>query len=108
MSYIEDIIIYNQSNVFFFSKDGCHYCLLLEKDLNTLNIPYTKCQLDSSDPDYEAHVSYLKQQTGMKTFPMLYFGSKLIGGYTDFQKLGMTGRLAEELAPLGIKFEEDF
>lgn len=106
--FISQILEDNKNNVFFFSKDGCRYCHMLEKELGVLGITFTKYELEKMDEAYEAKTHFLKELTGMNTFPMLFFGDKLIGGYQDFQRLGATNQLAGEMAKLGVQFDEDF
>lgn len=70
-----------QGGIFFYSKDGCPWCQLLETELKQSGFTcYRVIKLDSK---YHAK---LKELTGMTTFPMLFFGEQCIGGYSEFCK----------------------
>lgn len=81
MSFL-DLIKENTNTIF--SKKECKYCMMLKDRLNELKIPYTEYEFNSEDPTYKSDTDKLKSFTSMTTFPMLYIGNKLVGGYTSF------------------------
>ena len=89
--------------VFVISKIGCGYCKFLKNDLATMDIPYEELQLDGSDGDYAAQrQEVLKFQ--QNTFPMVFVGGKLIGGYSEFTKLRATRKLHALLDALHVRY----
>jgi glutaredoxin len=104
----QKIIEDNHNNVFFFSKEQCPYCDKLERDLISHSIPFNKYTYDPSHELYQDNVKVLKEVTGMNTFPMLYFGAKRIGGYSDFNTLAISNMLPQALEPIGIKIDTEF
>lgn len=99
----------NKSSIFYFSKPGCPFCEKLDAELVSLGLPYSKYVLDPTDASYEDEAKQLKALAQMNTFPMLFFGEKKIGGYSDFMSIVVcTETLNNELAPLGLKIEHDF
>ena len=100
---IQQEINTRKTKVFFFSKEDCHYCDELNKLLTTLCIPFEKITLyDQSDRESLVRI------TNKRTFPQLFFGDVLIGGFSEFEKLCYTNTLEEKLSPLGIKPNLDF
>ena len=67
--------------IHIFSKEGCRYCSALAALLTELDLPYRVIKVSEKDKAVVAN------HTGMKTFPMLYFGNELIGGYDNFCQL---------------------
>jgi len=88
--------------ILFYAKENCIFCTSLEADLKSLGLPYIKKYPNPED------IPVLKQVTGMSTFPMLFFGSNLIGGYQEFNSLVMTNQLNEKLKEIGINVSIDF
>lgn len=99
-------IIENNSSVLFFSKEGCPYCVKLENELKDMCVPFIK-HMVTKETDRNL-IQELKSITGMGTFPMLYFGTKKIGGYTDFRSLRLIGSIEEKLNQIGIKIDSQF
>lgn len=101
MSFSEIISMYP---VVFFSKKECPYCVHLEKDLESLEIPFQKLMLDN-----ETHLrDMLIEFTSCKTVPQLFIGGKFVGGYKEFTTLCGTGKINSYLAPLGLSANLDF
>ena len=99
----------HQNDIFLFSKVDCPFCDRLEAELSSLAVPFYKYVLDSEDHNYTESASALKDKTGMKTFPMLYFGKQLVGGYSDFMAIAISiDKLNDQLESIGIKIENDF
>jgi glutaredoxin len=107
MDKVNELIAKHEKDVFFFGKDGCKYCDMLEADMKSMDIPFTKLKLgEAFDQDVS---TALKERLQYTTFPMLFFGPKFVGGYSAFQQLCYTGKLQTRLADeLGIQVEYDF
>lgn len=107
MERVQAIIDDHKGGVFFFSKDGCKHCDMLEKDLEDIGVPFTKLKLGV---DFEQDiVDHLKEHVQHKTYPMLFFGSQFIGGYAQFQKLCYTAQLQARLKEeLNIAVDYEF
>lgn len=105
---VVDNALKDSKSVYFFSKVGCTYCIKLEESLDSLNIPYTKYVLDPADSNYGCVAGHLKDKTAMTTFPMLYIGLELVGGYSDFKTLEITNGLEPKLKAIGLKIDLDF
>lgn len=97
---LEGVLKENMENgkVFFFSKEGCTYCGLLENDLKEYNISYKKIMITSVEDSL-----ILKTLTGLNTYPMVYFGKNQIGGYNEFLSLCLTNELEKKLNESNIK-----
>jgi glutaredoxin 3 len=96
--------IVNEQAVVVFSKENCVYCVLLQKDLDSMQIPYKKVMIDNNTNIKEQLIEFTK----CKTVPQLFIGGKFIGGYNDFTRLCGTGRLEQLLAPFNIPVNIDF
>ena len=81
-----------------YAKAGCYYCERLEKLLESLKLQYGKI--------YPTNMDQVKKKTGMNTFPMVFIGNELIGGYTEFHTLYITGELEKKLIAQGIHLED--
>lgn len=62
----------------------CSYCQAAKRLLAERKVSYEEIDLNSLDG---ATVDQLLQRSGMKTVPQIFFGDKLIGGYTELAKL---------------------
>lgn len=87
------------NDVFFFSLKNCPWCAKLATELTNDDIPYR--QLTVPD-DLKGQIA---KETGMKTFPMLFFGKELIGGYTEYTRLQLTNGVQKKLNSNGIKIQ---
>lgn len=80
--------------VVVYCKDYCPYCTNAKQLLTSRGIPFKEIDL-SENPD---EMRALVQRTGMKTVPQVFFGDRLIGGYTELARLdkevGAEGLLA--------------
>lgn len=104
-SDIADITsIINEEPVVIFSKENCVYCVLLQKDLDSMQIPYKKVMIDNNNNIKEKLIEFTK----CKTVPQLFIGGKFIGGYNDFSRICGTGRLEQLLFPFNISVNIDF
>ncbi len=67
-----------------YSKVNCKYCTKIKEYFNDKKIRYIDVEFNPEKPSYEDDVKNLKSMTHMNTFPMIYIGEKLVGGYSDF------------------------
>ncbi len=67
-----------------YSKNGCKYCDKLKDRFKELKIQYVEKRYSTDDPSYKTDVELLKTFSKMNTFPMVYFGLELVGGYSEF------------------------
>ena len=72
--------------VTIYSKKNCPYCFRAIQLLNNNNIYYTEYQLDPSDSKYTEKRNKLFRDSGHYSFPIIYFGNKLIGGCSELEK----------------------
>lgn len=72
--------------VVIYSKKGCPYCSKAIQLLKNNNIIYTEYQLDPSDNDYTENRNRIFHDSNHYSFPVIYFGNKLIGGCSELEK----------------------
>lgn len=97
----------HSKQVFFVGKDGCKYCDMLEADLKSMDIPFSKFKVGESVS--QSIVDAIKTEYSHNTFPMLFFGESFVGGYSAFQQLCYTGQLQPRLEhELKITVNYDF
>ena len=74
-----------------FSTDPCPFCTQAKALLESRGLSFEEINL-SKDPEGRAE---LAARTGMMTFPQVFVGEELIGGFNDLQEADRSGRLAE-------------
>lgn len=74
-----------------FSTEPCPYCSQAKALLSSRGLEFEEINL-SKDPEGRAE---LAAQTGMMTFPQVFVGEELIGGFMELQEADRNGRLAE-------------
>lgn len=72
-----------------YSKDNCPYCVAAKQLLNDKGVAFEEHNLQHKPDELQA----LKNRTGMRTVPQIFFDEKLIGGFSDLQKLDQEGKL---------------
>lgn len=77
------------ASVIVYSKDNCPYCTAAKNLLTQKGVPYTEINLQTKP----AELAALKEKTGLRTVPQIFIGDKLIGGFSDMQKLDQEGKL---------------
>jgi glutaredoxin len=87
--------------IVFYAKHGCIFCEKLETLLKSLNLPYTKNYISNI-----GDTNRLKELTNMSSFPMVFIGNEVIGGFTEFNTLYITNQLGKKLISFGINLEE--
>ena len=72
-----------KGRVTVYSITGCPFCIQAKNKLRELNLEYVDINLDV----YINRRSEMKQRTGRKTVPQIFFNAKHIGGFGDFSSL---------------------
>lgn len=75
-----------------YTKIPCPYCDSAKNFLKNKNIPFEEILL--TEPE---EMMALKKKTGWMTFPQIFIGETLIGGYTDLVALDQKGELSKLL-----------
>ena len=74
-----------------YSKKNCIYCDKAKDLLNEKKIDFHEVVVDVND---HCVVSELQDRTQMKTFPQIFIGKSVLGGYSELkeldQKTGLT------------------
>lgn len=66
-----------------YSITGCPYCIRAKNKLRELDLEYVDINLEV----YTNRRNEMKQRTGRKTVPQIFFNAKHIGGFADFDAL---------------------
>jgi len=82
------------SDITVYTTVPCGYCTRVKALLDARNLAYTEVNL-SRDADGRME---LLERTGMMTFPQVFVGDELIGGFTETLQAEQSGRLQELLA----------
>jgi glutaredoxin len=92
----------SDKNFTIYSKSGCHYCNLAKRSIKHNNLIYNEINCD----DYifeekENFLSFIESKSGKpcKTFPIIFYNGKFIGGYNE---------TIEFMNNLLLSFEDDF
>lgn len=79
--------------VTIYTTNYCPYCVRAKSFLQGEAIPYTEINLEGKPDEMRA----LKERTGLRTVPQIFFGDDLIGGCDDLLALNASGKLREKL-----------
>ncbi len=71
----------------------CPYCVRAKSFLKGEGIAFTEVNLEGKPDEMKA----LKERTGLRTVPQIFFGEELIGGCDDLLALNASGKLKEKL-----------
>lgn len=82
------------SKITVYTTIPCGYCTRVKALLDQRGLAYEEINL-SRDADGR---NQLLQRTGMLTFPQVFVGDELIGGFTETLQADRSGRLSELLA----------
>jgi glutaredoxin 3 len=77
------------AKVIIYSKDNCPYCVAAKTMLTQKGVPYTEINLQTKPQE----LADLKAKTGLRTVPQIFINDKLVGGFSDLQKLDQEGKL---------------
>ena len=84
--YIESLFEENQIEYLVFGKVYCKYCTKAKHLLTSKDIKFLYLDLDEIDISGKL-LKKLKVYTKMDTIPIIFNNSKLIGGYTDLERI---------------------
>jgi len=82
------------STVTVYTTEPCSFCARVKGLLSTRGVQFAEVNL-SKDPTGRME---LAQRTGMKSFPQVTVGDRLIGGFAELHAAAESGRLDELLA----------
>jgi len=82
-------------SITIYSLENCPYCVKAKSLLRAKGLEYTEVKVDRSNSD---QVQALVKKTGMKTFPQIFFGDQLVGGYSELDELERNGKVEQLLA----------
>lgn len=71
------------ASVTVYSLDYCPYCVQAKSLLTQRGVAYEEILVDSRDQETREQ---LRQRSGMKTFPQIFHGDTLIGGFSDLKE----------------------
>jgi glutaredoxin 3 len=92
--------------VYVFSKSYCPYCVKAKQLLKANEIDFGVVEVDQTDLDSDDDfLKALHSNSGSKTFPKVYIGTKCIGGFSDLSKLHSEGQLSKLLDAEGVKYK---
>jgi glutaredoxin 3 len=77
------------AKVVIYTKDNCAYCTAAKTLLGEKGAPYSEVNLQTKPDELAA----LKAKTGLRTVPQIFIGEKLVGGFSELQKLEQQGEL---------------
>jgi glutaredoxin len=71
-----------------YSKSNCSYCLKLKNLLQNQYLPFDEINCDEyliEEETKEKFFSFIEKKVGksFKTFPIVFYDNKFVGGYTD-------------------------
>ena len=76
-------------SVVLYGTRFCPYCVAARMLLKTRRIAFEDISVDN-DRELRAQIS---EKSGRTTVPQIWIGDQSIGGYTELQKLALTGEL---------------
>ena len=76
-------------SVVLYGTRFCPYCVAARMLLKTKGIAFEDISVDN-DRELRAQIS---EKSGRTTVPQIWIGDQSIGGYTELQKLALTGEL---------------
>lgn len=79
--------------ILMYSKDPCPYCVAAKRFFKERNLAFEEKDLTNSPEE----MNRLKDETGWRTFPMIFINGKMIGGYQDLKALDESGELEQLL-----------
>ena len=92
-----------------FALEWCEFCWAVRKLFAACRIPYRSIDLDSTAyqrDDRGGQIrAVLRERSGSKTIPQVFFGGEFIGGATETFDAFKNGRLQQLLAQRGVAFD---
>jgi cysteine synthase A len=93
-----------------FALEWCEFCWSIRKLFAKCAIPYRSIDLDSTAyqrDDRGGQIrAVLRARTGSKTIPQVFVAGEFIGGCTETFEAFKSGKLQEQLARNGVRFDE--
>ena len=65
-----------------YGKNSCPHCVAAKELLSSKSLPFEYITLEDKTPEF---IDDLKQMTGMRSVPIIYYNNALIGGYSDLK-----------------------
>ncbi len=81
-----------KDSITIYSKNDCIFCDRAKSLLNEKKIVFREVLVDTND---QCVVSELQDRTGMKTFPQIFIGNQVLGGYSELKELEQKTGLKE-------------
>ncbi len=73
-----------------YSLENCPYCERAKALFKGRGVAFEEIKVDRGNT---VLVQALAQQTGMRTFPQIFIGDQLVGGFSELDELNREGRL---------------
>ena len=86
-----------QKEVTIYTTEICPYCTAAKNLLKEKGIDYKEINVTDDDDKRE----WLRQKTGQRTVPQIFFDHESIGGYSDLADLEQKGLLRQKLRASG-------
>jgi glutaredoxin 3 len=77
---LQEVVRYKMYIIY--GKTSCPYCVSAKELLSGKSLPFEYIDLTDKTPEF---IDNLKQMTGMRSVPIIYYNNVLIGGYTDLK-----------------------
>ena len=85
-----------------YSKLGCPFCIKTKNFFDKLNVPFKEIKLDPDDPYYTSKRDYLFHNSKHRSFPIIFIGSTLLGGFSDLENAYDTLKLHKLCTDINI------
>lgn len=94
--------------IFIFSTTNCPYCDKAKQLMNMIKAEfgYIVVNTDPNTKNDNDFIQTLHANSGIKTYPKIYIGTKCYGGFSDVNTLYQSGELYRILKEEGIAFTE--
>ncbi|MEM7588700.1 MAG: glutaredoxin 3 [Myxococcota bacterium] len=76
-----------------YTTDICPYCTAAKNLLKEKDIAYKEINVTNDDDKRE----WLREKTGQRTVPQIFFDDEPIGGYSDLSALAQEGLLLQKV-----------
>ena len=78
-----------KARIVIYTKSLCPYCVRAKNLLKNKGLSFEEVSVEEN----EALYAELKAKTGHQTVPQIFIDEKMIGGFTDLDRLNQTGQL---------------
>jgi glutaredoxin len=98
----------SSGKIFIFSTTNCPYCDKAKQLMSMIKAQYGTITV-TTDPDTKndsQFIEALHANSGIRTYPKIYVGTKCYGGFSDVNALYQSGELYRILEAEGIAFTE--